>query len=606
MDVKNPWILTLAILIWAIVLLGRFFYLQVIREDYKLLSFQQSVKREKVFAPRGNFFDRNNRLIVASQNAYDIFYLPYKCSKKDKEKIKNLIGIEKIESEKNPYQPVLIAENLLIEDFSKIYPEFGDITCVEFAKKVVRRYNKENGAHVLGYISRVDSLSLLNNPDLEFDDLIGKTGLEKFYDNFLRGKNGVKFYNVDALGRKIKPYKNGAYDITFEKGYDFHLTIDIELQEYGEYLMKNKRGSIIAIEPETGEILVMVSAPSYNPSLLTGNNLAKNFQILSADTNKPLINRALQGAYPPGSAFKIANALIALQLGRITPNYSTSCIPDVIGCHKHPHPASLKDGIKYSCNGYFYKLFSRILQPYGKNVFEESHENLAVWQKYMLEMGFGVTLDLDYPYKRSGFIPGPLYYDKIYGYKRWAFSTIYSLSIGQGEVLLTPLHLANFSALLANKGKFKIPHLIKKINAPYSVNDKYEKWHYTSIDKKWFDEVEKGLKAVIEEPGGTAYSSKIPDIVMAGKTGTAQNPHGEDHAVFFAYAPVDSPKIAISVIVENAGFGGVWAAPIASLMIEKYLKGKISRPQLEERIVNANLLNVKPKSPPKEKKRKRT
>jgi len=330
----------------------------------------------------------------------------------------------------------------------------------------------------------------------------------------------------------------------------------------------------------------MVSSPGYDPSLLVGEHIKRNYPYLASHPEKPLINRAMQGMYPPGSTFKIANALVALQEGRITPAFSSPCLPSVVGCHKHPPNASLKNGLQYSCNGYFYTIFRKIIE--GGDVKSPERINLSKWKKYMDEMGFGHPLGIDLPYEYSGFIPDTLYYDRIYGRNRWKFSTIYSLSIGQGEVLLTPLQMANFAALLANRGKYIVPHFVRGIEGTDSIPQKYRKWKYTSIDERWYEEVIKGMIAAVNEPGGTAYGSRIPGITIAGKTGTAQNPHGKDHSLFIAFAPAENPQIAISVIVENAGFGATYAAPIASLIIEKYLRGTITRKYLEDHILNNN------------------
>ena len=418
---------------------------------------------------------------------------------------------------------------------------------------------------------------------------IGRAGIERFYEQELRGRKGIKYIVTSALNNAIESYASGKYDTTAKQGPPLTLGVDIILQAYGEKLLNGKRGCIVAIEPSSGEVLALVSAPSYDPNLLIGKrNISTNYSQLLLDPSKPLYPRPLAAEYPPGSTFKLLNALIGLQEGVITPESSFPCNKSVVGCHDHASAGNLADAIKHSCNPYYYAVTRRIIQQNKKkSVFEDAELGLSLWAKYMHSFGLGKKLNTDITGLRSGLIPDPPYYDKWYGHHRWAFSTIRSISIGQGEVMLTPLHMANIAATIANRGWYITPHFVKSIGN--SAPAKEYKWrHYAMVDKKHYDVVIEGMRRVVHVSGGTGKRAKLNDIIVCGKTGTVQNPHGEDHSVFIAFAPMYQPKIAIAVFIENAkGGGGLWAAPTAGLMIEKYLTRKVTEKDREKTILEA-------------------
>jgi len=416
------------------------------------------------------------------------------------------------------------------------------------------------------------------------------------YEDLLRGKRGVKKVMVDVHNREKGRYLNGTEDTLSISGKILHTGIDIDLQTYGELLMQNKIGSIVAIEPSSGEILCLVSSPSYNPNMLVGREVRKNYPILSKDSLNPLFNRATMAQYPPGSIFKTIQALIAMQEGVITENTGFSCLKNLVGCHNHPSATDVASSIKMSCNPYYFQVFKKIIQQNkAKSIYKDSEIGLAEWSKRVKKFGFGGTLQTDIPGVKNGLVPGVEFYNKWYGEGRWAFSTIFSLSIGQGELGVIPIQMANLAAIIANKGFYYSPHIIKRVDEKATIPDMFKQKNYVGVDAKYFEPIIDGMHRVTSEAGGTARRAKIEGIEVCGKTGTAQNPHGEDHSVFIAFAPKDNPKIAIAVYVENAGFGGTWAAPIASLMMEKYLTDSISNKIKEQRILEANLMNVTPK-----------
>ena len=449
----------------------------------------------------------------------------------------------------------------------------------------LRRYPKPIAAHVLGDVGEVSQEELKAAPFYKPGDYIGKSGLEKYYEEVLRGKKGVKVVMVDVLNREKGSYKDGMYDSLAQQGETLYTTLDADLQAYAEDLMQGKRGSVVAIEPETGEVLALVSAPTYDPNLLVGRVRSRNYGNLMKDSQKPLFNRALMSYYPPGSIFKLPQALIGLQEGVISPYTGFSCDKSLIGCHEHPDAESLSEGIRMSCNPYFYQVFKRIIQQ-GKvpNIFEDSRIGLARWDEYMRSFGLGTRLAIDLLDVKGGYIPDTAFYDRFYGRKRWAFSTIYSLSIGQGEVSLVPLQMANLAAVMANRGYYVTPHLVRAVGDEGLGSGGDTVRHYALVDRQYFDPVVKGMYEAVHLPRGTARRAELPGVVVCGKTGTSENPHGEDHAVFIGFAPMDRPRIAVSVFLENSGFGGTWAAPLGSLLIEKYLNGKVERKELESQV----------------------
>jgi penicillin-binding protein 2 len=396
------------------------------------------------------------------------------------------------------------------------------------------------------------------------------------------------------MNNAIESYANGKYDTIAKQSPGLTLSMDITLQAYGELLMQNKKGCIVAIEPKTGEILTMVSAPTFDPNLLVGRkNINLNYPKLSKDINKPLFPRPLQAEYPPGSIFKLVQALIAMQEGVIRSTSGFPCNKSVVGCHDHPNAAGVAQAVQYSCNPYFYAVVKKIIQQQKKrNNFADAEIGLNLWHKYMNSFGLGNKLDTDISGQRPGLIPNSKYYDRIYGHNQWAFSTIRSISIGQGEIKLTPLQMANIAAIIANKGWYITPHFVKSIGkkGPLPI---YLKRNQTMVDAVHFSSVIEGMRRVINEPGGTGSAARLEEVVVCGKTGTVQNSQGQDHSVFIAFAPMDNPKIALAIFVENAGAGGTWAAPIASLIIEKYLFNKVTNKDSEKLIIETTLSNIR-------------
>jgi Cell division protein FtsI/penicillin-binding protein 2 len=413
--------------------------------------------------------------------------------------------------------------------------------------------------------------------------------MERFYEDELRGQKGVKYKMVNVRGVDKGPFKDGAYDTASVAGINLTSTLDRELQLYGEHLMEGKTGSVVAIEPKTGEILAMISAPFYDPNELTGADFGKNYSILNSLDSKPFLNRPVMARYPPGSIFKIVQSLIGLQEGILFPETTFACNRSLVACHNHPSPVNLFGAIRNSCNPYYHQAFRRIInQEISSNTFKDTQIGLDAWREKVMKFGLGGKLGVDMVGEYGGDVPSSKLYDRVYGEGRWKYSTIYSLSIGQGELQVTPLQMANLAAIFANKGYYYTPHLIKAVDGdPTRIPAKFRIQNDVGVDPKHFDLIQ---DAMAEALYGTANRAIIQDLVIAGKTGTAQNPHGEDHSVFVAFAPKDDPKIAIAVYVENAGWGGRAAASTASLMIEKYLRGQITRPQLEEYVLANNFI----------------
>ena len=465
--------------------------------------------------------------------------------------------------------------------------------------RTLRKYSKPIASHILGYVSEVDEDLISKDHYYKPGDCIGKLGIEQAYEKYLRGTRGVKIFMVDVYGRIKGSYANGEMDTLAVQGTDIISSIDMDLQEYGEMLMENKTGSIVAIEPATGEILTLVSSPEYDPGLLVGRVRTENYRRLSADTLfKPLFNRAFMASYPPGSTFKPINGLIALQEKVITPSTEFGCSNGYlfISCHSHKSPLDLEGAIMNSCNSYFCQTYRRILEnpEYGS-----VSEAYIKWKSYLDEFGFGKISGSEFINELPGFIPSTAYFDRYHGEGRWKALNIISMAIGQGEVGTTPLQMANMTAAIANRGFYYIPHIVKSIAKQEEISPEYVLKHSISIDSVHFETVIKGMEAAVNGgEGATARIASIDSIIVCGKTGTAQNPHGEDHSVFIAFAPKDNPKIALAVYVENAGFGATYAAPIASLLIEKYLKGDISlnNKWKEQYINNLNLSDTIPEN----------
>jgi penicillin-binding protein 2 len=594
-------VIALIFIVVGLIFIIRLFNVQIINDKYKIDS-DQNVLREVIQYPaRGLIYDRNGILLVYNEAAYDLMVVPRLVKEMDTLAFCQLLGIKledfrtKFYKAKNysRYKPSVFEKEISSKEYAKIQEKLFGYPGFYAQTRTLRKYPRESAAHVLGYIGEVDQNIIDNDHYYKSGDYIGKSGIELSYESLLRGKRGVKRVLVDVHNREKGSYLDGELDTLAVTGETIHLTIDAVIQEYGEKLMQNKRGSIVAIEPQTGEILALISAPAYNPNLLVGRDVKKNYPVLSNDELKPLFNRALMASYPPGSTFKTVQALIALQDGVINEQTGFPCIKNPVNCHNHPNATDVISSIKMSCNPYYYNVFRRILlQNKSTSLFKDSEIGLAQWSKHVKKFGLGVRLETDLPSIKKGFIPDVDFYEKWYGKGRWAFSTIYSLSIGQGEIGVVPLQMANLSTILSNRGYFYTPHLLKRIEKTDTIPSIFRIKHQVGVDAKYFAPVVEGMLKVVEEAGGTARRAKIDSIQVCGKTGTAQNPHGEDHSIFIAFAPKDNPKIAIAVYIENAGFGGTWAAPIASLIMEKYLKGSIKDVEKEKRILEANLMEV--------------
>lgn len=589
----------------AVVLLyiARLFYIQIVDDKYKVMAVNQAIRRIVDYPPRGVVYDRNGKLLVANQAAYDLMVIPNQVKNCDTLELCRLLNITKeeflfrfakLKKQKHPsYQPAVFEGQLSSRTYASLQEKLYDFEGFYVQSRTIRSYPKSIGANLLGYVGEVSEKTVKDSTYYQMGDYIGLSGIEKSYEVPLRGIRGVRHVEKDVFNRERASFADGKYDTLGIAGSDLVASIDIELQEYGEKLMQNKTGSIVAIEPATGEILALVSSPTYDPNMLVGHEFSKNYRKLELDSTKPLFNRALSAMYPPGSTFKLINALVSLQDGTLTPETRYGCHGGFsmggvhVGCHAHASPLDLKGAITTSCNGYFCAVFRNQVEAY-----KPSEAGYRKWRDYMLSFGLGAKLPGDLPSEKSGNVPSAEYYNKIYGRGRWKGLSVISLGIGQGEMLLTPLQMANMCATLANRGYYYLPHAIKKVgDKPVGVyNPKFGVKHYTKVDRKYFDIVVDAMGNVMTN--GTGRIAQIDSIKLGGKTGTAQNPHGKDHSIFICFGPLDNPKIAVAVYVENAGFGATWAAPIASLMIEKYLKKKIKRVELEKRMMEGKVLPV--------------
>lgn len=599
-DSRKYGILAIIVVLFFIIWL-KLFYLQIFDESLKISSENNSRRKVVVYPSRGLIYDRNDVLLVCNEAAYDLLVIPNRVKSFDTISLCNTLGItiddfyprfEKCKKY-SKYRPSVFFKQINSSQYAKLQEQMYKYAGFFVQNRTLRRYNEGVAAHILGDIGEVDLNVLKSDNYYSGGDYIGKSGVEKYYEKELRGKKGVQFFLVDVLSNIQDSYMEGRYDTVAIPGKNLKLTIDVELQRYGELLMKNKIGSIVAIEPSTGEILTMVSSPGYDPQLLVGRERGKNYDSLLHISGKPLINRAVSSTYPPGSIFKIAQALIGLEEGVINSQTSFPCDKSKVGCHNHPPNTGVARAIQYSCNPYFFYVFKGLIQRGDEpGIFRDSRSGLDKWEKKIITLGFGKSFDIGIPAVNKGQIPGPEFYDKLYkGKYRWAFSTIYSLAIGQGEVLVSPLQMANFCAIIANRGYYYNPHIVKKIGDNDTINE-YAQKIFPPYQKKYFDLLVEGMDYVVNQDYGTGYYGRIPDVVVCGKTGTVENPHGKDHSVFIAFAPKDNPKIAIAVYIENAGFGGVWAAPIARLVMEKYLKSEVSDTVLEKRIMESVLIDV--------------
>jgi penicillin-binding protein 2 len=580
-------VIQLIFILLGIIFIIRLFFLQVVEEKYKDEAEKNATRKIIEYPFRGLIYDRNQKLLVINQEVIDLMVVMREMRIPDTARFCQAFRIsvdefddiiKKIKQERgyNRNRPVPIIKQLSIEDYSKGLDVLADCRGFYKQERTIRSYPHKSAANALGYIGEISRNQLEKSTEAYYEqgDLIGISGLESSYEKYLRGKKGVRYIMKDVRGVVKGSYRNGELDIVSEPGENIIATLDLDLQQYGEMLMQNKIGSVVAIEPKTGEILSFISAPSYDPNILTGRYFSRNYDSLQKNPMKPLFNRPLMAMYPPGSIFKLAQALVAQQMGVLRTTTTYPCNQQAVGvkCHPHPSPLDLKGSIQHSCNPYYFTVFKTMIHRDRKtNKYRESELNFDDWREQMVTFGFGQKLKVDMPNMKAGFLPTNSYYDKIYGDLSWKHSTIRSLDIGQGELLIVPIQMANLASTIANKGFYYTPHFVKQIGegANARVLKEFKEKHYTSVDSSYYPIVIEGMHLVVEH--GTAYYTKIKGIDICGKTGTAQNPHGDDHSVFIAFAPKHDPKIAIAVYVENGGFGGVTAAPIANLMIEKYL-----------------------------------
>jgi penicillin-binding protein 2 len=593
--INRKYVIMALIVLASLGLIMRLFILQVVKDSYRLSADNNVLRYVTQYPARGIIYDRNGKMIVYNQAAYDLMVVPAQTSKIDTSGFCSLIGIskelfrERMKAAINYSRraPSVFLKQISNETYARLQEKMFLFPGFYVQPRTLRKYSKSVGAHILGYVSEVDDGIIRKDPYYKPGDYIGKSGIEESYEKELRGKRGVKIYLVDVYSRIKGSYQDGTMDTLAVQGENIVSGIDLDLQEYGELLMKNKRGSIVAIEPKTGEVLTLVSSPNYDPALLVGRVRSDNFALLSADTLKPLFNRALMASYPPGSTFKLVNGLIALQEQVINSSTLFGCNNGYlfIGCHAHASPLNLENAIMISCNAYFCQAYRRILENPKYFTVSSAFEK---WKGYVNEFGFGSKLGTDFVNELPGFIPATTYFDKYYGINRWKATTVLSMAIGQGEVGATPLQLANTTAAIANRGYYFTPHIVKSIGEEHTIYQQFVTKHNISIDTANFEKIVLGMEAVVK--GGTGTVAALKDIILCGKTGTAQNPHGKDHSIFIAFAPKDDPKIAIVVVVENAGFGSTYAAPIASLMIEKYLRGEVTDKAREQSMLNLNLM----------------
>ncbi len=601
-------LLYITILTTGILFIGRLFYLQVVDTSLAIRSQDNAIKVVYDYPQRGYIYDRDGELMVSNQPSYDVMVIPRNLKPFDTTEFCKILNLTREDLEKkldkariySPMLPSVVIPQLTKSEYAILQEKMRNYEGFYIQKRSLRDYQVDHSANVLGYIAEVNQKKVNENPYYISGDLIGRAGVESYYEELLRGVKGVKHIQKDRFNRDIGAYKEGIYDTLPEKGKDITITIDAALQDYGNKLMENKRGGIVALEPGTGEILALITAPTYDPAELVGRQRSPNFTELYYDTiARPLYDRGLLAEYPPGSPFKTLNALIGLQEGVVDTNDKFSCSHGYaygrgrkLGCHAHRSPLDMIPGIAQSCNAYFANVYRRIIEKYPT-----PQEGMNTWNAHLESFGLGNFLGSDLETGRPGKIPDADYYNRIYNYPtyKWYATATISNAIGQGEVLMTPIQLANMAATIGNKGWYYTPHILKEIDGQPIKEEKFTKKNFTTIESQHFDPVVEGMHEVYKS--GTASALRVPDIEIAGKTGTAENftkidgkrVQLTDHSIFVAFAPVDNPKIAIAVFVENGYWGGRYAGRIASLMIEKYLKGKITRTDMEDWILSHSL-----------------
>ena len=581
------------------ILVGRLFQIQILDGSYKRDSSNNSMIYETIYPPRGIIYDRDGRVLVGNKVCYDILVTPREVTAFDTLALADALGVtpefvrERMSYYRERrrsigYQTLTFVKQLSVERYMRFAETAYAFPGFRGQVRSIREYPFDAGGNLLGYMGEVNAAEIKAEPEAyKAGDYIGKTGLEAIREKELRGRKGYHIFLRDSRNRRQDAYADGEFDQPAEPGNDIVTTIDAPLQQYGQRLMAGKKGSLIAIEPATGEILAMVSSPGISVDELA--NIGQHYGRLVMDPNRPMFNRTVQASYPPGSVFKLVNGLIGMQEGVLEPWYKYPCTKGYayssrhkLGCHAHRSPLDLTEAVMMSCNAYFCYVFKNLLEK------GPTAECFDRWRDYVLSFGFGAPLGSDFPSELGGNIPTSKYYDRVYGAKHWRFSNVVSLSIGQGEIGATPLQIANLAAIMANRGWYRVPHIVR------SDEERFTEKHYTLVDTTHFEKVIPGMWQAVNAPwgaGGTAAAAAVPGLDICGKTGTAQNPHGADNSVFICFAPKDDPKIAVVGYVEGGGWGGSTSCPIASLLVEKYLTGEISRPQLEERMLNLRFID---------------
>ncbi|MES2141063.1 MAG: penicillin-binding protein 2 [Bacteroidota bacterium] len=615
---ERKYIIMGVIILIGLIYIFRLFYIQVIDDSYKLDARNQAFRYNTEFPVRGYIYDRNNKLLVYNEAAYDLMVLPKNIKNLDTMDFCNLVGITKdafirkmkkaVQSPNSPRKQSIFEKQLSPKEYATLQERLYRFPGFYVQSRTLRKYPRKIAAHMLGYIGEASKETTEKDPYYNEGDYLGISGIEKTYEKALRGKKGLHIMMVDVHNREKGSYMNGLYDTMAIPGKPLTSTIDGDLQEYAELLMQNKIGSVVAIDPSTGEILSIVTSPTYDPNLFVGRARNKNYGLLSQDSiGKPLFNRSTMASYPPGSTFKLVMALIGLHEGVLTPTTRYPCArgyPPLGGrpkCHPHPSPQDLVGAIGTSCNSYFSFVFKSVIDD---KKYHDTYKAYSNWRDIAVSFCLGTKTGSDLANELRGNVPSIKYYDKVFGKGSWKASTVISLGIGQAEMGITPLQNANLVAIIANKGWYYTPHIVKAIggNPNDTLLDRFKIKHNTMItDTNIYNEVIKGMARAVE--GGTAGALKIEGIPYGAKTGTAQNPHGKDHSVFVCFAPLENPKIAVGILIENAGFGSTWAGPIARLMMEKYLKGKITRPDLEKRMIEGDLIHKAKPKPVETKKR---
>ena len=593
MEKRRYYIVLFALGLLAAVYIVKLFSLQVLNKKYTAQADQNAKRYITEHPALGLIYDRNDSLLVYNDAAYDLMVVPNELRAFDTAELCRVLDLTKEQVEKkiekatkySKILPSLFEQQISKEDYGYLQEKMYEFPGFFVQNRTLRSYPHPIAAHILGYVSEVNEEDMENDAYYQIGDYIGKSGIEKAYESVLRGEKGKRVVLVDVHNREVGSYDNGSEDVCSVPGTSIWSTLDLRLQRYGEELMKNKRGSIVAIEPKTGEILCIISSPSYDPNLLVGTARPKNYGELLNDPKKPLFNRALMASYPPGSTFKLANGLIALQDGIISPSTVYSCSgggyhigSHVVHCH-NCGGLNIYSAIQRSCNTFFCRAYYNILS--NRKKYKNIDEAYTAWLDYMMSMGFAKKYETDLPYELKGSIPTAAYFDKKYN-NSWNGNTVVSMGIGQGEAAVTPLQMANMLAVIANKGYYIRPHVVRAIGKRDSLCTLYSDKIYSKIEPRHFETVLQGMKMVVT--AGTGRGAKIDGIEVAGKTGTAQNPHGADHSVFALIAPADDPEIVIFCLVENGGFGASVACPIASLMAEMYLNGEVKRADLEKRM----------------------